>query len=156
MAKADLISALLRSYAETGGINHIDGTNLPAQDSVNQLAADLMHVLFPGFFEESALTKDNVQPWLEGMINRIEARLATETEKCLRFAGTARQYSKNAMPQEISTASQIGQLGCFKCPYQAKVIRILLPISNNGVSRKGLVMSRFSRFGAAGGAAATA
>lgn len=89
MAKADLISALLRSYAETGGINHLDGTNLPAQDSVNQLAADLMHVLFPGFFEESALTKDKVQPWLEGIINRIEARLATDTEKCLRFAGAA-------------------------------------------------------------------
>ena len=46
--------ALLESYAQGGGINHLDGANLPSQDRVNELARDLMHLLFPGFFEEAA------------------------------------------------------------------------------------------------------
>ena len=56
--------ALLESYAQGGGINHIDGANLPSQDRVNELARDLMHLLFPGFFEESSLTQTDAPAWL--------------------------------------------------------------------------------------------
>ena len=44
----DIKQALLASYRSHGGINHLDGVNLPSQASVNQLAADCMHLLFPG------------------------------------------------------------------------------------------------------------
>ena len=53
----DIKQALLASYRSDGGINHVDGPNLPSQASVNQLAADCMHLLFPGYFEESGLTE---------------------------------------------------------------------------------------------------
>ena len=78
--------ALLESYALGGGINHLDGANLPSQDRVNELARDLMHLLFPGFFEESSLTQADASAWLDKMLGKIESRLATEVEKCLRFA----------------------------------------------------------------------
>ena len=51
--------ALLASYALGGGINHLDGANLPSQDKVVELARDLMHLLFPGFFEDSGLTRQS-------------------------------------------------------------------------------------------------
>ena len=50
MSLSAIKQALLDSYARAGGINHLDGTNLPSQDSVNILARDCMHLLFPGFF----------------------------------------------------------------------------------------------------------
>lgn len=86
MQTDDLKKALLESYARTGGINHLDGTNLPSQDSVNALARDVMHLLFPGFFENSALTKKDVPAWVENMLLQIDRNLRVELEKCLRFA----------------------------------------------------------------------
>ncbi len=79
--------ALLESYAQAGGINHLDGANLPSQDRVNELARDLMHLLFPGFFEESALTRADAPVWLDRLLEKIDARLEIEIEKCLRFGG---------------------------------------------------------------------
>jgi serine O-acetyltransferase len=80
--------ALLESYALGGGINHLDGANLPSQDRVNELARDLMHLLFPGFFEDSSLTQADAPAWLDKLLEKIETRLTTEVEKCLRFAKT--------------------------------------------------------------------
>lgn len=85
--KSDAIKqALLDSYARDGGINHLDGVNLPSQDTVAELARDFMHVLFPGYFENTSLAKDDVPAWLDRLLVKIEKRLSTEIEKSLRFA----------------------------------------------------------------------
>ncbi len=81
--------ALLDSYARTGGINHLDGTNLPSQDTVNELARDFMHLLFPGFFENSGLTQKEASAWLDRLLKKVDKRLVAEIEKCLRFAKDA-------------------------------------------------------------------
>ena len=80
---------LLASYRSLGGINHVDGVNLPSQESVNQLAADCMHLLFPGYFEESAPNEGSLPALVEGLLARIDRRLLAEVEKCLRFARVA-------------------------------------------------------------------
>ncbi|MSU65132.1 MAG: serine acetyltransferase [Opitutus sp.] len=79
--------ALLDSYHSYGGINHVDGSNLPSQASVNQLAEDCMHLLFPGYFEEAGLSERDLPAHVENMLSRINQRLSLEIEKCLRFAG---------------------------------------------------------------------
>jgi serine O-acetyltransferase len=81
--------ALLESYAQGGGINHLDGANLPSQDRVTDLARDLMHLLFPGFFEDTGLTQAEAPAWLDRLLEKIESRLEIEIEKCLRFAHDA-------------------------------------------------------------------
>lgn len=81
-----LRQALLESYARDGGINHLDGVNLPSQDCVAELARDFMHVLFPGYFENTSLAKSEVPAWLDGMLANIGRRLVTEIEKSLLFA----------------------------------------------------------------------
>ena len=86
MTHDEIKQALLKSYETDGGINHLDGTNLPAEESVNQLARDFMHILFPGFFDEKALTKSCVPSLVDSLLARIETRLASELEKALRFA----------------------------------------------------------------------
>jgi serine O-acetyltransferase len=81
--------ALLDSYEKHGGINHLDGVNLPAQDSVQQLASDYMHLMFPGFFEATALNKQDVPAHVEGLLTKLHRRLNAEIEKSLRFAQDA-------------------------------------------------------------------
>ncbi|MDF9826157.1 serine O-acetyltransferase [Ereboglobus sp. PH5-10] len=79
--------ALLASYQNEGGINHLEGSNLPAEESINQLARDFMYVLFPGFFGEDALGKKDMQAFVDRMLERIETRLANDIRKSLVFAG---------------------------------------------------------------------
>nr|MBP6508787.1 serine acetyltransferase [Opitutaceae bacterium] len=81
MTLDDIKQALLASYERDGGINHLDGVNLPTQDSVQQLASDYMHLIFPGFFEATCLTKQEVPALVEGLLKRVERRLVTEIEK---------------------------------------------------------------------------
>lgn len=105
MSLDDILQALLASYAQNGGINHLDGVNLPAQSSVNQIAVDCMHLLFPGFFEETALTKDAAAGHVGALLAALDQRLVTEIEKSLRFAGipapaaSARQLATKLLSQ---------------------------------------------------------
>ncbi len=86
MTHEDIKRALLASYENDGGINHLDGTNLPAEESVNQLARDFMHLLFPGFFTEQAITKNEIPAMLDRLLASIETRLTSDLEKCFRFS----------------------------------------------------------------------
>src|ERR1041384_3179793 len=82
----DIKQALLASYRSDGGINHVDGVNLPSQTSVNQLAVVCMHLLFPGYFEEKGLTERAVPAHVEQLLARLDQRLLAEIEQCPRFA----------------------------------------------------------------------
>ena len=82
----DIKAALLASYETDGGINHLDGINLPSQESVNEISSDCMHLLFPGYFEETKLEKKDVPKLVDTVLARIGNRLEVEIEKSLRFA----------------------------------------------------------------------
>ena len=81
-----LKKALLDSYASAGGINHLDGANLPSQDVVKELAHDCMQLLFPGFFEVSSLKQQDASAWLDQRLAKIRQQLLTEIEKALRYS----------------------------------------------------------------------
>lgn len=89
MTHEEIKRALLASYETDGGINHLDGVNLPPQESVDQLARDFMHLLFPGYFDDGAMTKKDVPARLDRQLRAIEKRLSEEIGKSLRFAHDA-------------------------------------------------------------------
>ncbi|MBL4576000.1 MAG: serine acetyltransferase [Opitutaceae bacterium] len=86
MSLENIKNALLKSYQEHGGINHLDGINLPDQDTVNTLANGFMHLLFPGYFEKSCLTQDQLAFAVERQLIHLEHRLIDEIRKCLIFS----------------------------------------------------------------------
>jgi serine O-acetyltransferase len=99
MTLDDIQRALLASYENNGGINHFDGINLPSDESINRLAADLMHLLFPGFFEQKPLVKADVAEVTSRRLHAVYSRLDSEVEKCLRFA---RQPEPGSRARELS------------------------------------------------------
>ena len=101
--------ALLASYRSHGGINHLDGVNLPSQESVNQLARDCMHLLFPGYFEERTLTESELPKHVGQLLAGIDRRLAAELEKCLRFAQIA-EPAKKARAHTTAFLAQLPEL----------------------------------------------
>jgi serine O-acetyltransferase len=89
MTLDDIQKALLASYENQGGINHIDGINLPSDASINSLAAEIMHLLFPGFFERKALAKNDVAAVTAERLKNVCQRLEEEITKSLSFEGDA-------------------------------------------------------------------
>ena len=113
----EIKQALLASYRSDGGINHLDGANLPSQASINQLAADLMHLLFPGYFEESGLTENALPAHVTRLLQQIDDRLLAEIEKCLRFA----RLPEPAAAARTRTTAMLGELPALRKLIQTDV-----------------------------------
>src|ERR1700744_4936684 len=73
-----LISSILTSYEEIGGINNIDGTNLPSKRAITQICEDLLQILFPGFHDEKPIATEKVPQITSGRILSIVDRVPVE------------------------------------------------------------------------------
>ena len=80
IARTHLLEPILASYRESGGINHLDRTNLPSKKSIDLLCSDLLHLLFPGFFSEEAVSSkelpDAAQEIIDQIANQLEESIA--------------------------------------------------------------------------------
>ncbi len=54
---------ILVTYRDEGGINHIDGPNLPSRAEVSELIGRIVRILFPGFFDGMVLCRSNIESW---------------------------------------------------------------------------------------------
>jgi serine O-acetyltransferase len=79
-----LIADLLNSYREIGGINNIDGSNLPSKRAVEQISELLLQILFPGFHDEEPIPNAEVQRITSARLFKIADRLREEAFKSLR------------------------------------------------------------------------
>lgn len=114
---------LLRSYAEDGGINHIDGSNLPSQESIKRLAPDLMHLLFPGYFEHACLTKQDVAAVTKRRLAAVFEHLVTEIEKAMAFARN---------PDPRTSAERIAMALLGRLPEIRRVVQTDVEAAYNG------------------------
>jgi serine O-acetyltransferase len=79
------ITRILDSYQEIGGINHIDGTNLPSKRAITQICEDLLQILFPGFHDEEPIATEKLRQITSDRILSIVDRLRVEAFKSLRL-----------------------------------------------------------------------
>jgi len=59
-----ITKALSNSYEKHGGINHLEGPNLPSKKEVQKLVKLLSTIMFPGFYEEATGNKDHLDAYL--------------------------------------------------------------------------------------------
>jgi serine O-acetyltransferase len=71
----NLLQPILDSYRESGGINHVDRGNLPSKQSIAELCSDLLHLLFPGFFSEEAVSLQELPDAAQEIIDQIAGQL---------------------------------------------------------------------------------
>jgi serine O-acetyltransferase len=127
MTLEDTLHALLLSYEKEGGINHLDGSNLPSEASINRLAADVMHLLFPGFFETAPLTREDVPALTRRRLVSVHERLRSEIEKSLRFAASrpspADQLSPSPAADPATRAGEIADAVLARLPELRRVVQ---------------------------------
>jgi serine O-acetyltransferase len=79
-----IVRHLLRSYEEVGGINHLDGTNLPSKRAIPAICEDLLELLFPGFLNEEAPSSACIENLTRERLARLMQRLTVEIARSLR------------------------------------------------------------------------
>ena len=77
--------AILRSYETGGGINHVDGANLPSKRAVAAICEDLLQLLFPGFHDSEPIHSQHLARVTSHRVFTISERLAEEVCKSERL-----------------------------------------------------------------------
>jgi serine O-acetyltransferase len=80
-----ITQGLLASYDEVGGINHLDGANLPSVRSIEHLCERLLRLVFPGFLDDGALSEEKLVRGTEALVEEVADRLRQEIRRSLRF-----------------------------------------------------------------------
>ena len=62
MAKklAQIVDGLVDSFHKYGGINHLDGANLPSREAVVEITRDLLRLVFPGFYDKDPIHSEQL------------------------------------------------------------------------------------------------
>ena len=81
-----LTEQLMASYATVGGINHVDGKNLPSKTAVVQVTIDLLRLLFPGFFDDRPVHSSELKIETATLMDSVHERLEDEFYKSLEYA----------------------------------------------------------------------
>jgi serine O-acetyltransferase len=81
----DLARSLTASYACLGGINHVDGKNLPSKNAIAEITVDLLRLLFPGFFDERLTHSSLVEAETLVLLDSVATRLRLEIHKSLEY-----------------------------------------------------------------------
>ena len=84
-SRKQLLQPILDSYRESGGINHVDRSNLPSKKTVESLSEDLLHLLFPGFFSDEAVSSAELPEAAQEIIDQIAGQLEAAIAVSLRI-----------------------------------------------------------------------
>ena len=80
-----LTDQLMASYARHGGINHLDGKNLPSKRTINLITVDLLRLLFPGFFDERLIHSSEIKVETATLMDSVLEHLEDEIYKSLEY-----------------------------------------------------------------------
>lgn len=85
MNNAKNIRKILESYRQHDAVNYIDGKNLPARETIAEIARDLVQVMFPGFHDRAPILSKRAPGCVNHLLRSIERRLHHEIKKSLEF-----------------------------------------------------------------------
>ena len=69
-----LTSSLMQSYDAHGGINHLDGVNLPSKSIIADITKDLLTLLFPGFFQEKLIHSQRLKTETHQLVEKASVK----------------------------------------------------------------------------------
>ena len=93
-----LTNELVASYARVGGINHLDGKNLPSKYTITQIAIELLQLLFPGFFQDRSIHISELKIETATLMDSIQGRLEDEIYKSLDYSQSVQSQKQDQRP----------------------------------------------------------
>src|SRR5438105_3140971 len=80
-----LTDRLVASYARAGGINHLDGKNLPSRSAISLITSNLLRLLFPGFFDEKPVHSSEIKVETALLMDVVLGNLEDEVYKSIEY-----------------------------------------------------------------------
>lgn len=117
-----LTNDLVASYAQFGGINHLDGKNLPSKRAITAITQDLLRLLFPGFFDEKLIHSSEIKVKTVALLDSVFGDLEDEIRKSLEYQPPD-GLKKKDIPAEAHklTTEFLGGLPCIREVLQTDV-----------------------------------
>lgn len=75
---------MVKSYAQLGGINRLEGANLPSKGAVVEITADLLRLLFPGFYDDRVIESSELKAETALLLDSLAGRLEDQLYKAVR------------------------------------------------------------------------
>ncbi len=85
LSLAKLTERLMASYERVGGINHIDGKNLPSRRAIELITRDLLRLVFPGYFGEKLLHSSEIKAETAALLQEVHKNLEIEIAKSIEY-----------------------------------------------------------------------
>ncbi len=98
LSVTQLTDRLVASYARVGGINHLDGKNLPSKRAIADITVDLLRLLFPGFFDEKLIHSSEIKVETASLLDAVLRDLEDEVCKSLEYHPPAELPKKDLRP----------------------------------------------------------
>ena len=113
----NLTNDLIASYAKVGGINHLDGGNLPSKFAIASITTDLLRLLLPGFFDEKPIQTSELKVEISMLMDSVSGRLEDELAKSIEYkppgnipSDRPRQLAREITIEFLSTFPEIRKL----------------------------------------------
>ncbi|HVM60787.1 MAG TPA: serine O-acetyltransferase EpsC [Verrucomicrobiae bacterium] len=82
---AQIVEGLVDSFHKYGGINHLDGVNLPSRDAVVEITQDLLRLVFPGFYDKDPIHSNQLTEYTSELVSSLARRLENEIQRSLEY-----------------------------------------------------------------------
>ncbi len=80
-----LVDNIMKNYENFGGMDHLEGKDLPSKKVVTEVLEDLLTIFFPGYLGKTDVTKTNIRYFLGNTTSSVQTRLTEEVEKSLKY-----------------------------------------------------------------------
>ncbi|UCC85642.1 MAG: serine acetyltransferase [Anaerolineales bacterium] len=101
-----IVHAILNSYDQLGGINHVGGPNLPSRQRTIDILQMLRSILFPGYYEREPVDEQDLLYLTGERIGWVRKNLADEITKSLCY--DCRMYNRcEQLPKTAEKARDI-------------------------------------------------
>ncbi|MSU61047.1 MAG: serine acetyltransferase [Pedosphaera sp.] len=110
----ELTDQLIASYARVGGINHLDGVNLPSKSAIAVITVELLQLLFPGFFDDKSIHSSEIKMETANRMDSVLGALEDEIYKSLKsnpeFVRSARDPRASAHNLTVSFLQKLPRI----------------------------------------------
>ncbi len=78
---SEITGKLVDSFHKVGGINHLDGVNLPSREAIVDITRDLLRLVFPGFYDKEPIHSNEVAGYTAKLVAVVARGLEKELKK---------------------------------------------------------------------------
>lgn len=137
----ELTDKLVASYAKVGGINHVDGVNLPSKTKIAHISRQLLRLLFPGFFDHKQIHSSELKIETAMLMDEVKNELEDEIAKSVVYR--APRGAEKDPPRELADAVTCEFLG--RLPEIREILQTDVDAAYNGdpaaVSRDEIIVA---------------